>query len=147
MRKVYILSERNKIIEIAKVNSDRFTLLIELIHLDVSDINNNQFFNIEFNLKDIKKRIIELLDERSNLPLDIPNYIGRFSEEEIFINFDFEESSYKLCTTGFDNKIIFLLNIYMFMRENNLIDKMKCKLLIVNNTKEFRDWLDENPLS
>lgn len=141
MRKAYILSDENKIIEVAKTNSDRFMLLMELI--GINDISTNQFFNLEFNLEDIRKKIIGLLNERSNMPLDVPNYVGRFDEDEIFVNFIFQGKSYKLCTTGFDNKIIYLLNIYKYILESNLVSKLKCKLLIVNNGKEFRDYLEE----
>ncbi|MTH15805.1 hypothetical protein [Flavobacterium sp. LC2016-01] len=141
MRKAYILSDQNVIIEVAKTNSDRFMLLMELIH--TNDISTHQFFNIEFNLEDTRKKIIELLNERSDIALDLPSYVGRFTEEEIFVNFNFQGKSYKLCTTGFDNKIIFLLNIYMYVLENNIESKLKCKLLIVNNGKEFRDWLEK----
>jgi hypothetical protein len=67
---------------------------------------------VEFDIYKIENLINTLLYERSLKPLDIPDYEGRFSEDEIFEFRIFKEINLKLCNTGFDNKIIFLINIY-----------------------------------
>lgn len=108
MKFVYILNCKNNLVEFCKINSERYDVLISLTSFTLKE----GLLPVEFDIYKIENLINTLLYERSLEPLDIPDYEGRFSEDEIFEFRIFKEINLKLCNTGFDNKIIFLINIY-----------------------------------
>jgi hypothetical protein len=139
MKFFYIVNKTNKLVEFGKISSDRF-LLLELIstNIFVFILLKLKSFSIDINI--LEKEIINLLIERNSNPPDIPEYKSNFSEDEIFEIKQFMGKEIKLCNSGFDNKIIFLINIY-----NSLLkDESPLFLLFTNNHSEFTEWMLEN---
>lgn len=67
---------------------------------------------------------------------DNPDYGTRFKEEDIFSNLIYKDQSYKLCNTGYDSSIIFLIRIYNAGIENS----NEFIIYTSNNHREFEDW-------
>jgi hypothetical protein len=137
MKFFYILNNIERLIEVGKIDSDRGKL-IKLLTYDFkeSDLIWCKLYPINFNLEKIKEMINDLLLERKSKPLDIPDYEGRFLESEIFEIKQFEEKELKLCNTGFDNQLIFLINIY----NRALKNESPYYLIFTNNHREFEIW-------
>ena len=76
------------------------------------------------------------MNERNSKPLDIPDYEGRFLESDIFEIKIFENTELKLCNSGFDNKLIFLINIY----NSVLKDESPYYIMFTNNHREFEEF-------
>ena len=67
---------------------------------------------------------------------DNPDYGTRFKEEDVFTNMVYKNESYKLCNTGYDSSIIFLIKIYNAGIENS----NNFTIYTSNNHKEFGEW-------
>ena len=134
----YILNKKNALVEVGKISSERGDLMRILIDT-FDDISSKEMtlFLINFELIKLKILIENLLSKRE---LKSPDYVGRFSEEEIFEKKEFDGIELRLCSTGFDNKIIFLINIYNSILKN----EEPYYLLFTNNHNEFREWKANN---
>lgn len=136
MRFTYIINNQKHLIDWCKIPSERFNILKDITFFDVKD----GLYPIEFNISKVEDLIDLLLIERHSKPLDIPDYEGRFSENEIFEMKNFKGIELKLCNTGFDNKIIFLINIYNSILKN----EKPYYLLFTKNHREFSEWQKNN---
>lgn len=105
---IYILNNKKELIDLCKIDSERYEVLKKVIPFEIQE----ELLPIEFNIYKIEKLIDSLLIERNLKPLDVPDYKGRFLESEIFEIKKYKNEELKLCNSGFDNKIIFLLNLY-----------------------------------
>jgi len=137
MKFFYILNKGNKLIDFGKILSERGVILTSLtgLNLNLNQTDKN-FLPIKFDIKTLKNLIDILLKERNSNPLDIPDYKGRFLENEIFEFKNYNNSVLKLCNTGFDNKLIFLINIYDSLLKN----EHPYYILFTNNQREFTEW-------
>ena len=106
----YILSQDLCFIEAANSSSDRYTLLVDIINVDLSKGVDN-LIPMKLDTGKLTLRLAELIRERKHRPLDVPDYKGRFTEDEIFVEKNLFGQALKLCNTGFDNQIIFLANL------------------------------------
>jgi len=137
MKFFYILNGNKQLIEVGKIDSVRGNLIQLLTYnFNISDLEKCKLYLIKFNMGEIQKIITELLIERDSKLLDIPNYEGRFLENEIFENKKYNGTELKLCNSGFDNLIIFLINIY----DSMLKDEKPYYLMFTSNHREFEDW-------
>ena len=142
MKFIYILSGQMEVIEVARINSERFSLLQQLLNFDLKTaIKAGHLISIVINTLSIEKLLEFWLEERKKTPLDIPQYEGRFTEEEIFETKEFKGETLKLCNSGSDNIIIFLINLY-----NSTINQTEMErphyLLFLNNHREYNEWLN-----
>lgn len=134
--------QKKKMITGGKIVSQRGLLFESLINVKFLEAN---FFilklnRIYLNAITIEKRIDELLMERNSKPLDIPDYKGRFREEEVFEWKQYKGKELKLCNTGFDSNIIFLTNLY----NSTLKDENPYYIFLANKQGEFNDTNFEN---
>lgn len=137
MKFFYILNKENKLIDFGKIHSERGVIVNNLTEQNLNQTNRNLLL-IKFEVKSLKKLIDTLLKERNSKPLDIPDYKGRFLENEIFEFKNYNNNELRLCNTGFDNKIIFLINIYDSLLKN----ESPHYILFTNNHREFTEWQD-----
>ncbi|HUW05373.1 MAG TPA: hypothetical protein VMW01_03845 [Williamwhitmania sp.] len=132
----FILNQDKNLIEVSRIRQPRFDLLLK-----ITGINPKYLIPIEMNLT--KSQIINEIDlliaERETKPLDIPNYDGRFIEDEVFEFKNYKGNTLKLCKTGFDNLIIFLLNILEALEKGN----SKLYFFFAKNHKELREFIDK----
>jgi hypothetical protein len=132
----FILSQDKNLIEVSRIRQPRFDLILK-----ITGINPKYLIPIEINLT--KSQIINEIDlliaERATSPLDIPNYDGRFVEDEVFEFKNYKGEVLKLCRTGFDNLIIFLLNILESLENGN----SKFYFFFARDHKELREFIDK----
>ena len=130
MKFVYVLDSNKRLIDLCRIKSDRYAKLKELIYFEESE---GLILAVDLDFAKIENLINDLLSERNLNALDIPEYGNRFLESEIFEVRKFKGVDLKLCNSGFDNTIIFLINIY-----NNILNNgVRHYLLFINNHKEF----------
>jgi hypothetical protein len=141
-RFAYILSRDIRFIEAAKFFSDRYSLLTEIIKVDLVKVSDN-LIPIQLDTAKIDSMLKALIEERKNKPLDIPDYKGRFTDEEIFVEKNLYGKVLKLCNTGFDNQIIFLANL--LEREQSEMPKARpAYIFLAESHKELREYLQAN---
>lgn len=138
----YILSGNQKPIEKAKFFSDRYTLLLKIIEVDLAKTSDS-LIPIELDIAKIDSLLKLLIEERNSRPLDIPDYKGRFTEEEVFVEKKLYGRMFKLCNTGFDNQVIFLANLLERQQSEALKDR-PAYVFLADNHKELRDYLQSN---
>lgn len=138
MKFIYIINKENRLIDLCKIGSDRYEILVMLISFKIQE----NLIPIKFDISKVERLINLLLNERNSKPLEIPDFNGRFSESEIFNIKKFNGEELKLCNSGFDNKIIFLINIY----ESLLKNEKPYYILFTNNHKEFNEWKKKDML-
>lgn len=126
--RIYIYS--NKWIEVARINDPRYNLLREIVSFEPV---LHQAIAVQIPLEEVEKRVEEMLPNRLQ---DNPDYGTRFKEEDIFSNLIYKDQSYKLCNTGYDSSIIFLIRIYNAGIENS----NEFIIYTSNNHREFEDW-------
>jgi hypothetical protein len=141
-RFAYILSLDRSFIEAANSSSIRFTLLSDVINIDLAKQTNN-LIPIELDVTKLNSRLRALIEERKHRLLDIPDYKGRFTEDEIFVEKNLFGEILKLCNTGFDNQIIFLANLLERQQSEVLRDR-PAYIFLADNHKELRDYLQSN---
>lgn len=140
MKFFYITNSKKKLITGGKIDSQRGLLFEALINAKLDEVifsplRSNQIY---FDAITIEKKIDELIFERNLKPLDIPDYKGRFKEEEVFEWKQYKGKELKLCNTGFDSNIIFLINLY-----NSVIaNKSLHYLFLADNHKQFGDMIN-----
>jgi hypothetical protein len=139
MKFFYILNKNNKLVEFGKISSERF-ISLELITESILYTPFLELTSFSININKVEKKIIKLLTERNSNPLNISDYEGAFLENEIFEIKQFKEEKLKLCTSGFDNLIIFFINIYNSL----LVNEEPYFLLFANNNSEFNNWYENN---
>jgi hypothetical protein len=130
------------VIEIVRLESKNFSLLelISSIGNEVKNIDTNRLVPISIKMVKLEDEINSLLRERESNPLDIPIYDNKFwKEEDVFENRQYKGKKLKLCKTGFDNAIIFLLNIFDSLIKDSANENYY--LFATNNHTEFEDWL------
>lgn len=142
MKIFYILNNKKKMITGGKIISQRGLLFESLINVKFLEAN---FFplrlnRIYLNAITVEKRIDELMMERNSKPLDIPDYKGRFREEEVFEWKQYKGEELKLCNTGFDSNIIFLINLY----DSALKDENPYYVFLANKQGELNDTNFQN---
>lgn len=132
----FILNQEKHLIEVSRIRQPRFDLILK-----ITGIIPKYIIPIELNLT--KNQIINEIDlliaERETQPLDIPNYDGRFVEDEVFEFKNYKGNMLKLCKTGFDNLIIFLLNILESIEKGN----SKLYFFFARDHKELREFIDK----
>ena len=138
----YILSQDLCFIEAANSSSDRYTLLVDIINVDLSKGVDN-LIPMKLDTGKLTLRLAELIRERKHRPLDVPDYKGRFTEDEIFVEKNLFGQALKLCNTGFDNQIIFLANLLERQQSETLRDR-PAYIFLADNHKELRDYLQAN---
>lgn len=137
MKKVGIFDSFNSLIDVCRLPSVKYDLVISVIHnVDTKSLfQQKSHVKIDINL--LVSKMEDLINKRE-ININPPVYGNRFTEEQIFEKRSFKGNSYKLCRSGYDNRIIFLLNIY----ERLVSQKDTCiTLILFNNFKEFRDFL------
>ncbi|MDO4230218.1 MAG: hypothetical protein Q4C98_10415 [Capnocytophaga sp.] len=129
---VYIVSKDLNVIEIARKESDRYKLFLDIVDTSMSNLNlENHFFLININTEKLKTKIDDLLKLR--VEENAIDYKDRFEETDVFCEFIYNNTKYLLCNSGFDNQIIFLINILNYTKNNQNI-----YCIIVKNNEIFR---------
>ncbi len=141
MRFFYIMNKDGNLVEFGKISSERFNLL-ESISQTIAITPFLEPIKCELDVTKVEKKIIDLLKKRKSIHLDI-DYIGNFPKDDVFEIKIFKNEKLKLCNSGFDNHIIFLINIY----DSLLKSQEPYNLLFSNNNMEFNNWLEEYKLS
>lgn len=93
-------------IEFFKLTSERGKLILSLIESPQVFHGDKIFIPKEV----LKQKIEELISKRSEA--DKVDFGNRFDESMCYQTMEFENQLYKLQTSGIDNLIIFLLNLY-----------------------------------
>lgn len=129
--KIAFFDTNKTLVEVTRLQSDRYTKFLEVVSTDVRELNESQIVFLDKEV--LKNKIIELLEERKSLPSDIPEYEGRFNEDEIFEYKRFNNQELKLCNTGRDNTIIFLINLFNIQGDH-------VYLMFAENFKKIREY-------
>jgi len=142
MKFVYVVSAKLRVIDLALIDSERSSILEKLVGVNIKNIieRGARVVNVDIDKSEVQKLLDSLLDVRMQYS-DIPDYKGRFTDEEIFIEMFYGENVLKLSRSGFDNNIIFLLNIFNSFSSSERLDYPSL-LVFVKNHKEFRNWID-----
>jgi hypothetical protein len=131
----YILTQEKKLIEVSRIGQPRFDLILKitgvipkyLVPIEII-LTKNQIIN----------EIDGLIKKRKDKSFDIPNYKGRFTEDEVFEFKHYKNKKLKLCRSGFDNLIIFLLNILESIKNEDT----KHYFFFAKDHKELREFID-----
>lgn len=141
MTKVGVFNSKKKIIGRTEIPSERFENLFGLLNSDernmVSELRQLNYVKLDKNK--LTSRIQFLLEQRSKLPDDTPEYEGKFREDDIFELIEFEGKKLKLCNSGRDSVIVFLINIYEALENSEGI-----YLFFGKNSREILDYEDKN---
>ncbi|MGN7811954.1 hypothetical protein [Flavobacterium sp. 22076] len=133
MKFFYILNNKNEAVEFGKITSERYAILKK-----ISSVFDDQKVHqlIDFSVYQIEKLLEELLKER-NFRHSEGSENNKFHQEiNLFITKTYKEKELLLCQTGFDNKIIFLINIVNALLKN----EGPYYLLFTENHRDFREW-------
>jgi hypothetical protein len=141
MRFFYIINKDSNLVDFGKISSERFNLL-ESISQTIPVTPFLELTQCELDVSKVERKIIDLLKKRKSIHLDV-DYMGNFSEDDVFEIKLFKNEKLKLCNSGFDNPIIFLINIF----DSLLKFQGPYNLLFSNNNMEFNNWLEEYKLS
>jgi len=123
MKFVYIIDSDLNIIDIAGKGSDRLQIWNEILGRKQADLDTLPPLT---NVKILHHHLLEKLqltlqykiNENASLPSDHSQWEGRFREEDVFVKKSIFGQTYKLYTTGRENTITFLANIYNFILQN-----------------------------
>jgi hypothetical protein len=134
MKFFFILNNENKSIEFGKTTSERYEILKKIAPL----FNDQVVLQlISLNILDVEKLLKNLITERNLRHSDHPDHSNKFYKEiNLFVTKRYKNKDFLLCQTGFDNKIIFLINIL----DSLLKDEQPYHLLFTDNHKEFKEW-------
>ena len=137
MKKIGVFTSAKKLIGITRIPSATTDVLFLLLDDEVKKrlIKPMKIESLELNRERLCTEILSLLDKRKNLPLDIPEYEGRFSEDDIFDYLDFNGEKLKLCNSGKDTLIGFLIRIYNAIETNS-----ELHLFFAQNSREIIDY-------
>lgn len=137
MKFFYVLNNNKQLVEFGRGVSERGHLFESLINVKINETNFTPLHCHRINLNSalIEKKITEILNERNSRPLDIPDYETRFREKDVFEFKQFKGEELKLCNTGFDNRIIFLINLY----NSALKSENPYYLVLADKHKQFED--------
>jgi len=119
MKSFFFIENKDKdcVIEIFSENSQRFNFFKSI--LMESEIKVDSKLNISKDL--LNKGIVALLNKKEEK--DIIDFGNRFSEEQCYEVKNFEGVNYKLETSGYDNLIIFAINILENIDANLVLRK------------------------
>lgn len=134
MKFIYILSINNEVIEVCRFNQPRYQLLVQISKTEPEYL---KAIEVSFDKNILTNCLKEILSARKNVESDVPDHEGRFNAEEIYEWREYRGEKLKLCTSGPDNKIIFLLNIFDAINRH----KGKFYLYATENHKQLRDFL------
>jgi len=141
----YILSNNFSAIEVARISSDRYRLLTDLIGFDLVG-SKDKLVEVKFEASKLMSILQSLVEERRRMPPDNVSYQGRFSEDDIYVEKRIFDQVFKLCTTGFDNQLAFVANLLEHQQSKNLKD-VPTYIFLAETHKELRDFLQDNPHS
>jgi hypothetical protein len=145
MKIIHIVDQSLHLIEVAKEGSERMTIWNTILRRTANDFNQLHTLTLlevpEQNLiEKIQNALQEVLIVNAMYPNDYPKWKGRFQEDEVFVTKTIFSKEYKLCTSGRENTILFLANIY-----ECLCKITTCKLfeVIGDNHKEIKRVYDQ----
>lgn len=130
---LFVLSEEMDIIDFAREKSDRYNILSKIVNDGMISLAENKLCLLNIDKNTLESSITNLLKSRSPNSID---YKDRFQKKEIFNKLNFKNNIYVLCNSGFDNQILFLINIFNYI-ENTSNDVYVLK---VENHKAFRNF-------
>ncbi|MFH7015143.1 hypothetical protein [Flavobacterium sp. FlaQc-47] len=133
MRFFYILNIKNEAVEFGKIISERYAIL-KKISSAFDDQKAHQL--IDFSVYQIEKLLEKLIEERNSRHSKNPEYNKFHQEINLFITKTYKKKDLLLCQTGFDNKIIFLINIHNALLKN----ESPYYLLFTENHRGFSEW-------
>ena len=136
MKFLYILSSENKTVGVFRIAKPPSIIPKDKIQDVLNGANPTE---IILNKRQIEMSIDELINLRKESSLYVPDYKGRFKEEEVFEHKTFKGKRLKLCNSGPDSYIIFLINLLNSMTN----DETRFKLLTVNNHREADSYLSK----
>ncbi|MBD2705292.1 hypothetical protein IC229_32035 [Spirosoma sp. BT702] len=122
MKFVYIIDVDLNIIEIAGKGSDRLQVWNEILSRSQADLDNLIPLTIvkilpHPLLEKLQLTLQQKIEENASLPSDHSQWEGRFKEEDVFVKKLIFGQPYKLYTSGRENTITFLANIYNFIMQ------------------------------
>lgn len=113
MKFIYVITERNNAVEVLRRDSARFESLTELAGpISLENKEGGKLMPISIKKERLEEKIDQLLERRKTKPPDVPEYGRRFKDEEVFEVKLFKGAFIRLCNTGADNQIIFLINLF-----------------------------------
>jgi hypothetical protein len=140
VRYIFILSAEKDLLDVSTKDSGRHALLEKIIYplaIDAEQLKG--LVPVCFNAEKITENIEILLEQRTQMPPDLPSNYKDWPESHIFEKIEYKGQLYKLCTTGFDSRLIFLMRI-----DRSLHDKEEKRqpryLFYARNYKEFDNW-------
>lgn len=136
---LYILSKEMDVIDFAREKSDRYNILNEIVNEDIISIIENHLYPLNIDKHNLEYVIINLLKNRE-LDAYYIDYKNRFQEDDIFSKIIFNNKTYTLCNSGFDNKILFLINIFNYIKDIS----ENIYILKVKNHKIFKDIVNNH---
>jgi hypothetical protein len=120
MKYYSIIDNKKSLIDFCRINSKRFELLKQITVSNISPPNDVE--NLVIDRVALEKIIENLLITREKNWKDvIIDHGDRFSLEQIFIEKQYKGAVLKLYTSGYDNTIIFLLNILDAIYSNTIL--------------------------
>lgn len=124
---LFILSKEIDIIDFAREKSDRYSILNEIVNNEIIFLAENQLYLLNIDKSKLENTIVDLLKDR-NLNIYNLDYKNRFQDDEIFTELKFNNKTYSLCNSGFDNQISFLINIFNYIENvSNEVYMLKAK--------------------
>lgn len=135
MNYFYILSKQKILIEGGKVDSERFLLLKKITDFEPY---SNILIAINIDLLKLEKEIDTLLKARQSKPIEFPTYMLfwegiKHSEEYLYKN-----ELIILYNTYTDNSLLFLMNIYIYITQDDNLKK-PCFLLLTKTRSEYEE--------
>jgi hypothetical protein len=99
----------NDVIDFCKIDSERFQFLKSILSKENEILKENKKINLS--KEKLRKKINTLLNDRLNTK-NVIDFGNRFDEKYLYKTVAFDKNTFKLKTSGFDNLIIFGINIY-----------------------------------
>ncbi|GAB4003006.1 hypothetical protein GCM10028807_62620 [Spirosoma daeguense] len=147
MKFAYIIDADLNIIDIAGKGSDRLQIWNEILGRSQADLDNLKPLTIvkifqHHLLEKLQLTLQQKIKENASLPSDHSQWEGRFREEDVFVKKLILGQTYKLYTSGRENTIIFLANIYDFILQNPTSDLFE---VTGSNHSEIKRVLSSTP--
>ena len=130
---LFVLSEEMDIIDFAREKSDRYNILSKIVNDEITSLVENKLCLLNIDKNTLENTITNLLNSRNPNSID---YKDRFQKDEIFNKLNFNNNTYILCNSGFDNQISFLINIFNYIENTS----NNAYILKVENHKAFRNF-------
>ncbi len=133
----YITTTNKEFVAVCRKGRPAFDFILKMTGIEPKYLHS---VPVLLNENLIHSEIQKRLEERKDIKDDIPTYSGRFKEEEVFVYKEYNDIKLKLCTTGFDNFIIFLITLLESVDKTGL----KHYFFYASNHREFTDYLNMN---